>query len=68
MEALDGPRLKVQRAESEIEALRSIDQAFMLDSDYDIFRAELNPKTGMRRYRIRINSSPPSLDWGVARN
>lgn len=38
----------------------------MMESDYKVVRAELNPKTGQCRYRIRVNSPPPSLEWGVS--
>jgi hypothetical protein len=66
MHPLDGPRLKVRRAESEIDTLKLSNEAYTLESDYQIFRAELDSKTGNRRYRILINSPAPSLDWGVS--
>lgn len=62
---LDGPRLKVRRAESEIQALREAENVFRKNSDYRVVMAEVNPKTGNDVYRVRISSPPPSLEWGI---
>ncbi len=65
MHPLIGPRLKVTRAESELKNLRVLQDAFMKDSDYRVVKAELNPKSGKYRYRVRIHSAPPDPQWGV---
>ena len=64
MHPLDGPRLKVGRAISEIETLSQAETAFRQEADYRVIRAELNPKTGQCVYRIRAKIQPP-LEWGV---
>lgn len=65
MHPLNGPRLKIRRAESEIQALRRADESFMKDSEYHIVKAEFNPKTGKYVYRVRTSSEPPDPEWGV---
>lgn len=65
MHPLDGPRLKVRRAESEIQTLRLVEEAFRKNSNYCVVKAEVNPKTGNDVYRVRISSPPPDLEWGV---
>jgi hypothetical protein len=65
MHPLDGPRLKVRRAESEIQALRLVEKTFRKNSDYRVIKAEFNPKSGKYRYRVRIGSAPPDPEWGV---
>mgnify|MGYP001597368030 CR=1 FL=1 len=65
MHPLEGPRLKVRRAESEIQALRDLQSIFLKESDYRIVKAEFNPKTGKDVYRVHILSSPLSPEWGV---
>ena len=65
MHPLDGPRLKVGRAESEIQVLDDAMFAIWKDSPYHIVRAERNPKTGNDIYRIQTDMPPFSLDWGV---
>ena len=65
MHPLDGPRLKIRRAESEIGSLARAEEAFRSDADYEIVRAEFNPKSGKYVYRVRINITP-DLDWGVS--
>jgi hypothetical protein len=62
---LDGPRLKVRRAKSEIDRLRGVEEIFRAEADYQVVRAELNPKTGQYRYRARIVHQPPLDEWGV---
>lgn len=64
MNPLDGPRLKVRRAESQINAFRRAEDIFRKRTNYKIVRAEFNPKTGKYVYRVSIKVSPP-LDWGV---
>jgi hypothetical protein len=61
---LDGPCLKVRRAKGQIELLRETEEAFRRDSDYEIVRAEFNPKTGKYAYRVRGNAIPEP-EWGV---
>lgn len=61
---LDGPRLKVRRALSEVEDLKEKQQAFRNEADYQIVRAEFNPMTDKYTYRVRAGISPP-LEWGV---
>lgn len=65
MHPLDGPRLKIQSAKSEIEELKRLEDVFVHESQYDIVRTELNLKSGNNVYRVRTSSSPPSLEWGV---
>ena len=65
MHPLDGPRLKIRRAESEIDRLRLMEDTFFQNTKYYIVPAEMNPISGKKVYRIRINGPPPSLDWGV---
>lgn len=65
MHPLDGPRLKVRRAESEIQMLREAEQAFRSEAKYQVIMTEINPKTGNDVYRVRISSPPPDLEWGV---
>ena len=64
MHPLDGPRLKIRRAISEIQALRLAEEAFRSASDYKAVRAEFNPKSGNHVYRVQVNVKP-SLEWGV---
>ena len=64
MHALDGPRLKIRRAESQIEALDSAESIFRKGSHYRIVREEVNPKTGNYVYRARVDRWPPA-EWGV---
>jgi hypothetical protein len=64
MHPLDGPRLKVQRAERQLQAYRQAEQAFVKKAQYKIVKAEFNPKTGKNVYRVR-ESVPPPLEWGA---
>lgn len=61
---LEGPRLKIRRAMSHIEALRLEDAKFTSQADYRVRVAELNPNS--RRYALRalVNVLPPS-DLGL---
>lgn len=61
---LDGPEFKVRCAEREIECLSRLEDAFRKDADYNIIRAEHNPKTGDDVYRVLVNVLPPP-DLGV---
>ena len=65
MHPLEGPRLKVRRADSKIKSLRGAEKVFMRESKYEVVRAEFNPKSGEYVYRVRASSPPPSLEWGV---
>jgi hypothetical protein len=63
---LYGPRLKISRAESEIERLRRQEDAFRQDSPYTVVKSEFNPQSEKDVYRIRANGLPPSLDpWSI---
>jgi hypothetical protein len=64
MHPLDGPRLKVERAISQIRGLRLRQEALWKDRNHQIVRAELNPKTGYYVYRAQ-GQFTLSLDWGV---
>ena len=65
MHPLDGPRLKVARAKSEIERLSRAQDVFWQESPYRVIRSEFNPKSGKYVYRVQTSGSPLSLDWGV---
>lgn len=65
MHRLDGPRLKIRRAESEIERLCRLEESFRSEAKYQIVRAEMNPKTGKYVYRARVIHEPPLDEWGV---
>lgn len=65
MHPLDGPRLKVGRAESEIESLRRAEEAFRRESKYEIVRRNENPKTGNCVYRVRTHGSNPPQELAV---
>src|SRR6266542_510008 len=64
MHPLDGPRLKVWRAKSELHRYRLLEHAFMVDTKYQAIRAEINPKTGNQVYRASDVKHPP-VGWGV---
>ena len=64
MHPLYGPRLKVRRAESELNAFRRAEDIFRKKTNNKIVRAEFNPKTGKDVYRVSMKVSPP-LEWGV---
>jgi hypothetical protein len=59
MHPLDGPRLKVRRAESEIEAFRRGEEVFWKEAHYKVVRAEFNPKTQKYAYRLSMKVAPP---------
>ena len=61
---LDGPYLKLRRAESEVHRLAFAEDAFRQNANYRAVRAEFNRKTGKYVYRVRIGSEP-NPDWGV---
>lgn len=63
---LEGPRLKVRRAKSEIDLLAGLQDVFIKDAKYQVVRAEFNPKTQKQVHRLRVEGpeSPPH-DWGV---
>ena len=61
---LDGPRLKVRRAESQIDLLRKADDTFREKANYRLIQAELDTKRRKQHYRILINVLP-ALEWGV---
>lgn len=63
---LDGPRLKVRRAKSEIERLGDLQIAFIEGSQYHVIQGEFNPKTGECVYRVSTHSPPPDPGWGVS--
>jgi hypothetical protein len=65
MHPLDGPRLKIRRAVSQISLLRDAQLALWKDSKHKVVRAELNPKTGNYVYRAKGDFAL-SLDWGVS--
>lgn len=63
--SLDGPRLKIRRANEQIEALVVLRDAYRQEVAHQISRAELNPKTGKYAYRVHLGVPPPP-EWGVA--
>ncbi len=65
MHPLDGPRVRIARAESEIDRLKDVEQSFRDSSNYRAVKAEFNPKTGMDVFRIEIDGPAPNLMWGV---
>lgn len=60
MHPLDGPRFKIIRAKSQIEALRRENARFVKHADYRAIVAELNPNTGRYALRALVNVLPPS--------
>lgn len=65
MHPLDGPRLKVARAISEVNRLGLLENAFRESTHYHVIRAEFNKKSGQDVYRIRVDDLPPSKEWGI---
>jgi len=65
MHPLDGPRLKIARAKSEIDRLGLMEDAFKENTKHHVVRAEFNPKSGKNVYRICVDGPPPSPEWGV---
>jgi len=65
MHRLDGPRIKVKWAKSQIVTLNDSVQGLFERYPYDIFKAELNRKTGY--YDVRARGGPSTLpdEWGV---
>lgn len=61
---LYGSLLKIERAVCEIDKLRWLQDVLWNDSDHQIVRAELNPKSGKYVYRASGDFSL-SMDWGV---
>jgi hypothetical protein len=64
MHPLDGPRLKVQHAKSEIGQLRSLEDAYRSDAEAHLVKAEVNPKSRRQVYRVE-GVVPIDPDWGV---
>ncbi len=62
---LDGPRLKVARAKSEIERLRLAEDAFRQNTKYHIVHTECDLQTRNNIYRVRVEGLPPSPEWGI---
>ena len=65
MNPLDGPRLKIIRAKSEIERLAGVEDAFRQEAQYRVVKAEFNPKSGKHVYRVRVSGPPLSDNWGI---
>lgn len=65
MHPLDSPRLKITRAKNEINRLGLMQDTFFVDTHYSVVRAEKNPVSGKNVHRIKIDGSPPSLEWGI---
>ncbi|HEX9896602.1 MAG TPA: hypothetical protein VGA85_02950 [Dehalococcoidales bacterium] len=65
MHSLDSPRLKITRAKDEINRLGLMQDAFLANTHYSVVRAEKNLVSGKDVLRIKIDGSPPSLEWGV---
>lgn len=65
MHQLDGPRLKVRRAESEIKTLDSLMLALWQDTPYHVVRSEFNPKSGKDVFRVRVKNPPDLSEWGI---
>src|SRR5438105_3915504 len=61
---LDGPRLKVRRAEQDLDLLGKEIEAFRLTNQYQIIPAEFNPQSKQIVYRARVPRYPP-LEWGL---
>jgi hypothetical protein len=61
---LDGPRLKIRRAQHEINALIDRQHALQVESNYEAVCAELNPKTGKQVYRLGADVIVDPK-WGV---
>ncbi len=62
---LDGPRLRIQRARSQIDMLRGLEKAFRDVVKFEVTKGELNPKTGLYTYHVRVPTVTPLDDWGV---
>jgi len=62
---LHGPRLKIGRANEEIQRLRKAEETFRGKAKHEIVRAEKNPRTGQYVYRFRIIDFPALDEWGV---
>jgi len=58
MHPLDGPRLKIRRAKSQLDAFRRAEQGFWKKSGYKAVKAEFNPKTQKDVYRVSIKVWP----------
>lgn len=65
MNSLDSSYYKVKRAKAEIEQLSLKQDEFFQNTHYSIVPSEKKPETGKIIYRVKIEGSPPSLDWGV---
>lgn len=64
MHPLDGPRLKIRRAESHIKGLQLADANFRKFARYGVVVAELNPRTKKYMLRALVNILPPE-DLGI---
>ncbi|MFC2015170.1 hypothetical protein ACFLUP_04180 [Chloroflexota bacterium] len=66
MHPLDGPRLKIRRAEEQIKRLSLMEDSFKENTKYNIIGSELNLKSGNYVYRMRVNGPPlPVGAWGI---
>ena len=65
MHPLDGPRLKIRRAKSEIKRLGRREEIFRENTKCSAVRKERNPKSGNYVMRVHIEGPLPSLEWGV---
>jgi hypothetical protein len=65
MHPLDGPRVKVERAKSQIVTLQACLQGFFKRYPYRVVVAEFDRKAGC--YSLRVESTPPAFpnEWGV---
>jgi hypothetical protein len=61
---LDGPLLKIRRAQLQIQLLADLEEAWGENAEYRIVRAEINPQTGNQVLRAQVGKKPP-LEWGV---
>jgi len=64
MHPLDGPRLKVRRAESHIKGFRLAETRFSAEADYRVIVAELDSESREYTLRALVNVLPP-LDLGI---
>ena len=65
MKPLEGPRLRIRRAKSELEALHLAMRALSGSYQHRVVATEYNPQSRRYALRMRIPQLPPD-DWGVA--
>jgi hypothetical protein len=65
MPPLDGSRARIQRAQGQIEALRSVFQDFFGRNPYRVGLAEFDRNSAHHCLRVQGDVPPFSQEWGV---